>query len=306
MESIKQKIKTYAHSLGLIACGIAPFPLPQEVLPLVHQDPPCPFTSGSGEERLYGGIGPREMQSAIVVLFPYYKNYNETSPTDCPNLSRYTWGEDYHLVTQKYMEKLAAYVKQLAPHAKFEIHADTSPLADRQIAYRAGLGFFGENHCLIHPTLGSFTFIASLLTSLPLPPDMPLSQSCLGCRRCISSCPGQVLGHERFYFERCKSYLTQKKGELTQEEKEIIQKSHLIFGCDICQEVCPHNQNIPPTPLPEFQSIQPHLSIKEIETKTNREFKSAYGHRAFSWRGKAILIRNHNIIQESKKTSSSS
>ena len=139
--------------------------------------------------------------------------------------------------------------------------------------------------------------IGTILTTLEFEPNTPLRQSCMGCNRCITACLGQCLGHDEFKYDTCKSYLTQKKGDLTNEEETIIGKTPLVFGCDVCQEVCPHNQSIPATPIPEFQHVEPYIDINEIETLTNKEFKAKYGHRAFSWRGKKILIRNQNIIE---------
>ena len=139
--------------------------------------------------------------------------------------------------------------------------------------------------------------IGTILTTLEFEPNTPLGQSCMGCNRCITACLGQCLEHDEFKYDTCKSYLTQKKGDLTNEEETIIGKTPLVFGCDVCQEVCPHNQSIPATPIPEFQHVEPYIDINEIETLTNKEFKAKYGHRAFSWRGKKILIRNQNIIE---------
>jgi len=184
--------------------------------------------------------------------------------------------------------------------AQFSIHCDTSPLADRYMAYLAGLGFYGKNNCFISPKWGSYVMIGTILTTLELEPDTPLTQSCMECNRCITACLGQCLGHDEFKFDTCKSYLTQKKGELTLEEEHIIAKTPLVFGCDVCQEVCPHNKDIPTTPIPEFQSVEPYIDIDELDSLTNKEFKAKYGPRAFSWRGKKILMRNQEII-ESKK-----
>ena len=166
------------------------------------------------------------------------------------------------------------------------------------MAYLAGLGFYGKNNCFISPKWGSYVVIVTILTTLEFEPNTPLEQSCMGCNRCITACLGQCLGHEEFKYDTCKSYLTQKKGELTDQEQHIIAKTPLVFGCDVCQEVCPHNQSIPATPIPEFQRVEPYIDINELEPLTNKEFKAKYGNRAFSWRGKKILMRNQNIIEE--------
>ena len=166
------------------------------------------------------------------------------------------------------------------------------------MAYLAGLGFYGKNNCFISPKWGSYVVIGTILTTLEFEPNTPLDQSCMGCNRCITACLGQCLGHDEFKYDTCKSYLTQKKGELTNEEETIIGKTPLVFGCDVCQEVCPHNQGIPTTPIPEFQQVEPYIDINELESLTNKEFKAKYGNRAFSWRGKKILMRNQEIIEK--------
>ena len=258
----------------------------------MYETNPCPFTAADVEERL---LGTTEFtpKSAIVCLFPYYVEHNGPS-----NLSRYTWGTDYHLVINEYLEKLIEKLQKINTSAQFSIHCDTSPLADRYMAYLAGLGFYGKNNCFISPKWGSYVVIGTILTTLEFEPNTPLEQSCMSCNRCITACLGQCLGHEEFKYDTCKSYLTQKKGELTDREQHIIAKTPLVFGCDVCQEVCPHNQSIPATPIPEFQRVEPYIDINELETLTNKEFKAKYSNRAFSWRGKKILMRNQNIIEE--------
>ena len=285
-------LQEFCKELHIYEFGIAPWPLPENAKTILYETNPCPFTAADVEERL---LGTTEFtpKSAIVCLFPYYVEHNGPS-----NLSRYTWGTDYHLVINEYLEKLIEKLQKMNTSAQFSIHCDTSPLADRYMAYLAGLGFYGKNNCFISPKWGSYVMIGTILTTLEFEPNTPLGQSCMGCNRCITACLGQCLGHDEFKYDTCKSYLTQKKGDLTNEEETIIRKTPLVFGCDVCQEVCPHNQSIPATPIPEFQRVEPYIDINELETLTNKEFKAKYGNRAFSWRGEKKLMRNQNIIEE--------
>ena len=287
-------LQEICKELNIYEFGVASWPLPENAKSILYESNPCPFTAANVEERLLG-TSLFTPKSAIVCLFPYYVEHKDPS-----NLSRYTWATDYHLVINEYLKKLIEKLQIMNTDAQFSIHCDTSPLADRYMAYLAGLGFYGKNNCFISPKWGSYVMIGTILTTLELEPDTPLTQSCMGCNRCITACLGQCLGHDEFKFDTCKSYLTQKKGELTSEEEHIIAKTPLVFGCDVCQEVCPHNKDIPTTPIPEFQSVEPYIDIDELDSLTNKEFKAKYGHRAFSWRGKKILIRNQEII-ESKK-----
>ena len=287
-------LQEICKELNIYEFGVASWPLPENAKSILYESNPCPFTAANVEERLLG-TSLFTPKSAIVCLFPYYVEHKDPS-----NLSRYTWATDYHLVINEYLKKLIEKLQIINTDAQFSIHCDTSPLADRYMAYLAGLGFYGKNNCFISPKWGSYVVIGTILTTLELEPDTPLTQSCMGCNRCITACLGQCLGLDEFKFDTCKSYLTQKKGELTSEEEHIIAKTPLVFGCDVCQEVCPHNKDISTTPIPEFQSVEPYIDRDELDSLTNKEFKAKYGHRAFSWRGKKILMRNQEII-ESKK-----
>ena len=242
------KLQEVCKQLHIPVVGTTSWPLPREAREILRESNPCPFTAADLEERLTGTseFMPR---SAIVCLFPYHVAHE--GPI---NLSRYTWATDYHLVVTDYLQRLVDELKSNTPDALFSIHCDTSPLADRYMAYLAGLGFYGKNKCFINPTWGSYIVIGTVLTTLEFEPNTPMSDTCVGCNRCITSCLGQCLDGNAFNYATCKSYLTQKKGDLTDDEQSIIKKSPLVFGCDVCQEVCPHNKDLPTTPIIEFQS----------------------------------------------------
>ena len=265
------KLQEVCKQLHIPVVGTTSWPLPREAREILRESNPCPFTAADLDV-------PHE------------------NPT---NLSRYTWATDYHLVVTDYLQRLVDELKTTAPDASFSIHCDTSPLADRYIAYLAGLGFYGKNKCFINPTWGSYIVIGTVLTTLEFESNTPMTDTCMGCNQCITACLGQCLDGNEFNYATCKSYLTQKKGDLTNDEQAIIRKSPLLFGCDVCQEVCPHNKDLPTTPIIEFQSIEPYVDVDELESMTNKEFKAKYGHRAFSWRGKKILIRNQEYITKS-------
>ncbi len=284
------KLQEVCKQLHIPVVGTTSWPLPNEARQILCESNPCPFTAADLDERLMGtpDFMPR---SAIVCLFPYHVSYSGAT-----NLARYTWATDYHLVVTDYLQRLVDKLSSTNPSELFSIHCDTSPLADRYMAYLAGLGFYGKNKCFINPIWGSYIVIGTVLTTLEFEPNTPMTETCLGCNCCISACLGKCLDHNEFKYDTCKSYLTQKKGDLTDDEQSIVGKSPLVFGCDVCQEVCPHNKDLPTTPIVEFQSIEPYVDIEELESISNKEFKAKYGHRAFSWRGKKILIRNNEYI----------
>jgi len=252
---MKNKIFEYIHSLGIEKCGVA------------HYNGKC----------------------AIVCLFPYFVGYEEG------NLSLYARSFDYHKIIKEKLSPVCSFIQSLSSDTWCEVYADIGPEIDRHLAYNAGLGFYGRNGMLINDDFGSWFFIGYILCDLVLEPNTPLNKTCIGCNKCIESCPGGALG-ERFQLENCASHISQKKGDLTESEIAILKKSGLIFGCDMCQRVCPHN-NITPKPMREFTEDLIHSLHKEdIESLSSREFKEAYGDRAFSWRGKRVLERNLRIL----------
>ncbi len=236
-----------------------------------------------------GVSGDGKTYSNIVCLFPYYTGAFENA-----NVSRYTFGRDYHIICAEYLEKIRSYILSLVPNARIELHVDKGEGNDKEEAYRAGLGFYGKNSLLINPTFGSFVFIGFLKTDLVLPPDKPLNLTCQNCNKCVSACPGKAIRCGKILQEKCASFLSQKKGELSDEEKIILIKTGLIWGCDTCQTVCPHNQDIPLSPIADFYESQIH-KISSLNL-SNSEFKKVYGDRAFAWRGRNVLLRNLDII----------
>ena len=287
-------VKEFCRSLGLTAVGIAPNHLPEPE----RQPDICPLAAGKGPERYdLTGVLPG-CQAAVVVLFPYYQE-----PVNGANLSLYCQFPDYHGIIRQYLEKITAWLGQNWPESRQTTLVDTSVLAERQLAIEAGLGFEGDNGCLINGTWGSWCFIGAVLTTLPLDPDAPNTGECLHCGACARACPGNCFSSGQYDYRTCKSYLTQKKGKLPPEEITILRKTSLVFGCDECQRCCPHNARVPVTPILEFrEKRQARLTARELEPLTNRQFKEQYGERAFAWRGKKLLLRNLALLadQQSK------
>ncbi len=224
-----------------------------------------------------------EYKRCIVALFPYFCGYSDGS-----NLSIYTHGEDYHLVTRRILCSVA----DACLLGDYTVHSDTGPYIERTLAVKAGLCVVGRNGMCINQKYGSYFFIGYIACDADLEISKPLSGSCLGCMRCVAACPGGALA-DGFCEDRCLSAITQKKGELTSEERISIQNHNTVFGCDICQMVCPHNKGAEHTPIEEFKKDRiTRLSLSDIEHMSAREFKKRYHNRAFAWRGLSVLKRN--------------
>ena len=228
----------------------------------------------------------KNAKSIIVCAFSYYNGEKKG------NISRYAQGVDYHMVAQERMNPICEYLKENGYSA--QSFADTGALNERVLANLSGIAFLGKNQMAINKELGSYFFIGYIITDCELAADAPNNTECAGCGKCIESCPLGALSGNVFCEEKCLSYITQKKGELSEKEKEAIKKANTIWGCDICQEVCPHNRGLIVTSIPEFkENLITNLEIDE--SISNKEFKRLYGNRAFSWRGKQVLIRNLKI-----------
>ncbi|MBO6159481.1 MAG: DUF1730 domain-containing protein [Firmicutes bacterium] len=259
------------------------------------------------------------VRSIVVVLFPYLaENYDPHA-----NLSRYCRGMDYHKVVPKYLNPAGEAAKAVLGECfSYQAWADTGPFRDRLLALRAGLGLIGRSQMLINKRYGTWFFIGYLTMNMPLhemrafyepakddaaipekkSEEAYLQVSCLDCGRCRKACPGGVIKEDGTYdWPKCRSGITQEKGELSPQELEIFYKDNLIFGCDLCQEVCPYNKNAEASTLPEFtQDRIDYLTLSDVEGLSRREFLEKYPDRAFTWRGPKVLVRNL-LLQEERR-----
>lgn len=234
--------------------------------------------------------------TAILFAVPYVMTADAGEPTR--NLSLYAVPRDYH----GYMKELEAVVVPSLrgdyPDFAFALFADHSPIMEVDAAARAGLGMLGMNGLLLTPEYGSFVFIGELMTdadytavtgeAVPaFPADPP---RCEGCGLCVKACPAGCGEGSR---DGCLSALTQKKGELTPEETAAIVKGGLVWGCDACQLACPHNRAVikdgRDTPVPYFR--EGRLIRADAEALAAME-DAAFKARAYSWRGRAVILRN--------------
>lgn len=187
-----------------------------------------------------------EARSLIVVACNYYRPDLPLAPeaTEVPyRVARYARGDDYHVLMKEMLNQLVTALREDVPELKARVFVDSGPLLERELARRAGLGWFGKNTCLIHPQKGSWFLLGCLLSDLELPPDQPFERfHCGNCTRCLEACPTQALVEpHKLDATRCLSYWNIEQRETIPEAyREAM--GDWLFGCDICQEVCPWNQ----------------------------------------------------------------
>ncbi len=196
---------------------------------------------GQEEEESKAGLGGLEISSFGFQVSSDSEKKKAHSGVPRAWISRYAWGKDYHDVMRKKLEQLRTAVEALAPGVETCVHVDTGPIVERAFARYSGIGWMGKNTCLINQEEGSWFFLGVMLTSLDLDPDLPAPDRCGSCTRCIEACPtGALIEPYVMDASRCIAYLTiELKGSIPSEFRAAIGAN--VFGCDICQDVCPWN-----------------------------------------------------------------
>ena len=230
--------------------------------------------------------------SVVIFAIPYYTRACEKKR----NLSAYAVPRDYHSFVREMEKALLTRLEKAFPNSRFAFFADHSPIDERDTAVRAGLGVLGKNGLLITKAYSSYVFLGELITDAALPyREHPLS-TCSSCGACLAACPWQ-----RGESEVCLSALTQKKGVLSEVERATLARHNTVWGCDLCQEVCPYTQRAKATgsiysPIPFFkEDCIPFVSAEQITAMDEKDFAC----RAYSWRGRETILRNLAIAEES-------
>ena len=226
-------------------------------------------------------------KSVIIYLLPYY-----AGETD--NLSRYASSLDYHLAIAEINAGLEKTLRERFPEANIRGYGDHSPIDERHAALISGLGIAGESGLIINEKYGTYIFIGDMVTDID--PDLlgeselfPIKKCC-GCGACKRACPTGILRGEG---SDCLSAITQRKGELSDEEKRLMRDCNTLWGCDMCQTSCPHNRNPKITPIEFFHRDRiPRLTAEILDSMSDEEFNK----RAFAWRKRKTVERNLEIL----------
>jgi epoxyqueuosine reductase len=246
-----------------------------------------------------------DARSVIVTgtLYNTDRPYSTELPADTARIARYAWGDDYHDVIGARLEALLSWMREVSPGA-FEARAyvDTGPVQERVYAQYAGLGWIGKNTCLINPEIGSWLFLGEIICTLALEPDTEGLERCGSCTKCIQACPtGALVEPGVLDSNRCLSYLTiEYRSDIPSDIRDALGAQ--VYGCDICQEVCPYNQPAPTSSDPAWQP-RPGLDAPPLIELAQRDDEAL--HRLIKGtamtRAKAKgLRRNLNVALENR------
>jgi epoxyqueuosine reductase len=296
-----------AEQLGFDACGIAQATALEEESANMEQwlearhEGEMGYLTRNKEKRYDPRLLVEGTKSIVTVLYNYYPK-QRLAEADNFKIAKYAYGADYHDVLKRKMRQLLERIEtQTGRLENVRAFVDSAPVLDRVWAVRCGLGFIGKNTTLIHPKKGSFFFIGHLFLPIALETTgQPLSNRCGRCTKCLDACPTGAL-ESPFHIDarKCISYLTiEYKGDLTGQDPTKFKD--WIYGCDICQDVCPYNRFSLPNTEPEFQPSEKLLSMRKTDWKNlnQADFGALFKHSAMKRAGYEGLKRNIEFISQ--------
>ena len=299
-----------AEQMGFDACGIANATALKEESEYVEQwldeghEGEMGYLTRNKEKRYDPRLLVEGTKSIVTALYNYYPK-QQIGDDECFKIAKYAYGNDYHEVLKRKMRQLLGRIEsQTGKLEGTRIFVDSAPVLDRAWAVRCGLGFIGKNTTLIHPKKGSFFFIGHLFLPIELSETgAMLTNRCGRCTKCIKSCPTGAL-EAPFHIDarKCISYLTiEYKGSLAGIDPEIF--NGWMYGCDICQDVCPYNRFALPNTEPEFQPSKQLLAMHKDDWKklSKADFKALFKHSAMQRAGYEGLKRNIEFISMTQK-----
>lgn len=292
MLDLKREILAEAHRLGFLLAGVT-LPGPPKTYPVFeqwleaghHGEMAYLETERARLRRSDPHLILPEVKSILALGFAYTAPVGEINNPDLENrgkIAAYAAGEDYHIIIPPLLEQLVLFAQnKIGQPVLWKGYTDTGPILEREFAMRAGLGWIGKNSCLISPQYGSYFLLAEILWDIPLEPDAAINHDyCGSCTRCIDACPTDcILPNRTLDATRCISYLTiENKGNIAPDLRPY--QGDWIFGCDVCQEVCPWNIRFAParpeTSFPTSPDTRPTKLIHELSITPqsfNRKFR---------------------------------
>ena len=298
---MRRSIIQYCNELGLDTIGFTACRVFEELIPIYELRKNKGLENHFEEKDIEKRVNPffhfSEGKTIISIAFPYYFDVNYSHGK---GFSIYTLGEDYHKVVMEYLNKVCASIESLGGKARAFV--DSNPLPERYLAYLSGIGFIGRNNMLYTEKYGSYVFLGEIITDLELVQQSEASpseqlekllryESCGECNLCLEVCPTKSINSILKNSNICLSYITQKKDI---EDKWFKLMGNRLFGCDSCQNCCPHNRSKHYSEIKELAPKEQMLNydIEEIIRMDKKTFIEKYKPTSCGWRGKSILQRN--------------
>jgi epoxyqueuosine reductase len=304
--ALAASIKDHARRLGFELVGIAP------AEPSKYQDylrrwldegqaGEMSYLQRRVDERVDPARYVTSARSVICVAMNHYVPLKPVDPTEACHhgrIARYALGSDYHDLIKTRLHALADQVRAIVPDAVTRACVDTAPVMEKEHAARSGVGWFGKNSCVLNEHAGSWLLLGELVTTLDLPPDDPATDRCGTCRRCIDACPtGAITAPYQLDARRCISYLTiEHRGPIEPDLSEKM--GDWLYGCDICQDVCPWNSKALEAMAPELQPRFPtgSLDVRAVADWSDHDYRTVLRGSAMKRVKLPILQRNARIV----------
>lgn len=301
-------LKAKAHELGFVACGVARAEFLEEEAPRLERW----LKEGRHGEMAYMErhfdlrLDPRLLvpgaRSVVSLAFNYYTPPQQQDP-DAPKLSTYAYGRDYHKVVKQRLKPLIAFMQEQFGDVAVRAFVDSAPVLEKAWAQRAGIGWLGKHSNLIRQQQGSFFFLCELITDLELAPDAPATDHCGTCRRCIDACPTEaIIAPYQVDGSKCISYFTiELKGAIPEAQRGTF--NDWVFGCDICQQVCPWNRFSTPHNEPDLQPKEKLMGLSRDEWQGMTEvlFEELFQGSAVKRTKYEGLMRNVRFLRNEEK-----
>jgi epoxyqueuosine reductase len=298
-------IKDKAKDLGFFFCGISKADFLKEEAPRLEKwlsegrHGKMDYMQNHFDKRLDPRLLVDDSKSVVSLLLNYYPNNTQSDP-DAPKLSKYAYGEDYHFVIKDKLKDLFNFIQDEIGEVGGRVFVDSAPVMDKAWAKKSGLGWIGKNSNLIHPKNGSFFFIAELILDLELTADGPMKDYCGTCTRCIDACPTDAIV-EPYVVDgsKCISYLTiELKDQIIPSEFKG-KMDNWMFGCDICQDVCPWNRFSKPHNESKFNPHDQLLKMSKADWEDISEeiFRELFRNSAVKRTKNSGLVRNIKFLK---------
>jgi epoxyqueuosine reductase len=305
-----QSIKYIATQLGFSFCGISKAEFLETEAPKLETwlkrgyQGKMSYLENHFDKRLDPRLLVPGAKSVVSLIYNYFPKQDLVADGNL-KVAKYAYGEDYHTVVKDKLKEFMALIQEQIGDVQGRVFVDSAPVMERQWAAKSGIGWIGKNSLLLNKQMGSFFFLAELIIDLELEPDLPAKDYCGTCTACIDACPTDaIMANGVIDSNKCISYLTiELKDSIPQEFKGHI--SNWIFGCDVCQDVCPWNRFSKPNTETRFQpkGDWPNFSKQDWIELTEEIFQKNFGSSAITRTGLKGLSRNVQFVLNGDKQS---